>query len=829
MDYRQLPVYDQRSRILDSLEHNQVIVVESPTGSGKTTQLPVILQEAGYTKRGMVGVTQPRRIAAVTVSDFIRKQIQPEVPEFIAYKMRFEDNTTPATHLKIMTDGTLLQELKNDTSLSQYSVIVVDEAHERSLTIDFILGLLKRVLDERPEFRVIISSATINAAVFSEYFNKCPVIRIETPVYPVQVVYNPPPTEQGYDGIVMRIADVVGRVIDNKQDGDILIFCSGEKLIKDTIQQLERMPYRRRLQIMPLYGRLSKEEQESVFPPPAKNKTKVVISTNIAETSVTIDGITTVIDTGLAKTNYYNPRTFTSSLVEGPISRASANQRKGRAGRTRPGTCYRLYSRDDYESRPLFAKEEIYRTDLSEVVLRMAEIGIRNFDGFDFISPPGHQGIIGAVETLRDLQALNPDNSLSDIGQHMARFPLLPRLSRIIIASIYTYPAVMEEVLIGTAFLTSRSPMLLPPGEEVAARKAHHSFQDKLGDFLSYIRLYQAYLSSRNHTAFCERNYIDPEAMAEIRKVKEQLGEIVSELGVPLLGGGSPQDYLCAMATGLIQFICVKDGRNQYRSLTTDRIQIHPGSVLFRSSPRFIVAGEIVRTTRMWARSVSPLEPDMIKSIRPELLRRLQNAEKGRKPDKNQSFENEVRIKGISFLVRRQKGAKSIVELPWEQLTKISGDSGLKLPPEILNRKALVRYNDMEFFSREKLGTILSHIQFFNPEKDIISSWPGRKQFSVLSPEAAGTEYYPEIAKAIHIVMRLVRTKKSSKNLGFISLKCDGNGNYFFSIQRYYFAAVGDSLAALEELLKDLPDSAHPAAIAAVNSAYRRLLSMYET
>lgn len=822
MKYQDLPVYAQRNRILDALKDNQVIVVESPTGSGKTTQLPVLLQEAGYTREGMVGVTQPRRIAAVSVCDFIRKQIKPENNDFVAYKMRFEDHTTPATHLKIMTDGTLLQEIKHDTSLTQYSVIIVDEAHERSLTIDFILGLLKRALDSRPELRVIISSATINAEIFSEYFNKCPIIRIETPVYPVQVIYNPPPAEQGYEGFVSRISDVVGRVIDNKQDGDILVFCSGEKFIKDTVLQLERMPYRRKLHIQPLYGRLSKEEQESVFLPAPKNKMKIVIATNIAETSVTIDGITTVIDTGLAKTNFYNPKTFTSSLVEGPVSRASANQRKGRAGRTQPGTCYRLYSRDDYESRPLYAQEEIYRTDLSEVVLRMAEIGIRNFEDFDFISPPGRQGIIGAIETLKDLNALKPDNSLSTIGQMMAKFPLLPRHSRIIIAAMYDYPQVMDEVLIGTSFLTCPSPFLLPPGEEAAARKAHHGFRDNKGDFVSYIRMFRSYKSARNRNDFCERNYLDPQAMAEIFNVKNQLGEIVSEQGVPLLSGGRIEDYLCAMAAGLIQFICVRSGKGQYRSLTTDRIQIHPGSILFRETPRFILAGEIVRTTRMWARSVSPLEPDMIHAVRPELLAMLQNAEKGRKT-KTDSNQYSVRINNYDFPVRQQKGSKNIVELPWSDLKSCMRKGVANLPQEIGNRKAVVLYEGNEIFFREKIGVILSHIRFFDLDKDIIRNWPGRKQYTLTNDDV-----FTQLCTNLYLLMKPAGLKKKSKNLGFISLKSSGTGTFYFSVQGYYFTALGESLASLEELLEELPEHKDTDAEQAVNESYRRLIHMYE-
>ncbi|TFH06204.1 MAG: ATP-dependent RNA helicase, partial [Spirochaetales bacterium] len=618
-----LPVYQQRDRILTALTQHQVIVVESPTGSGKTTQLPIILHEAGYGKNGVIGVTQPRRIAAVSVSEFIARQLGETVGETVGYKMRFDDHTTPATGLKIMTDGILLQEMKLDYSLSHYGVIIVDEAHERSLNIDFILGLLKRVLKERSEFKVIVSSATINAEVFSEYFDSCPIVRIETPMYPVQVVYDPPRVESSPEELVESAIRVVRRIVEEEREGDILIFLSGERIIKDCIAALYMEPFRSKLQRMPLHGRLSKEEQESVFPPAARGKIKIIVSTNIAETSVTIDGITTVIDSRLAKMSFYNPKTFTSSLVEGPISKANANQRKGRAGRTQPGTCYRLYNRDDYERRALFTTEEIYRTDLSEVVLRMAELGITQFDSFDFISSPGRQGIMSAVESLHMLNALNEDNTLSDIGKMMAEFPLLPRHSRMIVEAIREYPDVVQEVVTAAAFLTTNSPFLLQMGEELEARQAHHRYRDDLGDFVSYLKILQAYDEAPNKEKFCESRYLDAQTMGELHNVRDQLIEIVSSLEIPILSGGPKADYLCAVATGLIQFVCVQSGRGAYRSLTAERILIHPGSVMFRDSPRFIVAGEIVHTSRTYARSVSPLQEAWLRRISPSLAATL--------------------------------------------------------------------------------------------------------------------------------------------------------------------------------------------------------------
>ncbi|MBP5577372.1 MAG: ATP-dependent RNA helicase, partial [Treponema sp.] len=342
IDYKSLPVYEQKQRILDTLKENQVIVVQSPTGSGKTTQIPVIMHEAGYSENGVIAVTQPRRIAALSVSEFISKQLHTKYPGLVGYKMRFEDKTDLTTKIKIMTDGILLQEMKLDPWMSKYSVVMVDEAHERSLNIDFVLGLLKRVLAERKDFKVIVSSATMNAEAFSEYFGGCPIVTIDTQIFPVAMVYDPPAipastlTDASSDALLAKIEQTIDRVLDNKEDGSILIFLPGEKIIKDCVERLANAPFHSKLHLVPLYGRLPKEDQEKVFDSPPFGKKKVVISTNIAETSVTINGVTTVIDSGLAKLNFYSPRTFTSSLIETPVSKASCNQRRGRAGRTCP-------------------------------------------------------------------------------------------------------------------------------------------------------------------------------------------------------------------------------------------------------------------------------------------------------------------------------------------------------------------------------------------------------------------------------------------------------------------------------------------------------------
>jgi ATP-dependent helicase HrpA len=833
-----LPVYQQRDKILVELEQNQVIVVESPTGSGKTTQLPLILYRAGYGRDGIIGVTQPRRIAAVSVSEYIAGQIGDKVPGMVGYKMRFEDQTIPDTRIKIMTDGILLQELKADNMLSTYSVIMVDEAHERSLNIDFILGLLKRILEARPEFKVIISSATINAEIFSTYFNGCPVVHIETQMYPVQVIYDAPPQVAKEDALQDKIEDIVVRTIESGRTGDFLIFLSGEKPIKECLARLSGCSVSKRLHILPLYGRLSKEEQERVFDPPPEGQAKVVIATNIAETSVTIDGITTVIDSGLAKMNYYNPKTYTSSLIEGPISKASCNQRKGRAGRTQPGVCYRLYSKKDFDHRDLFTLEEIYRTDLSEVVLRMAELGIYDVEDFDFISPPGSQGIIGAIETLVLLDAIDHDRQLTEIGRMMVEFPLTPRHSRMIVAAIRRYHEVLEEVLIASAFLSTHTPFLLPPGDELEARHAHHHFSDPAGDFVSYLNLFRAFVKQRDNARrenFCTQYYLDVKVMSEIVNIKHQLEEIVSAMGIPISSGGSTKDYLCAVSAGLIQFVCERAGKTAYRSLTADKIQIHPGSVMFREAPPYIVAGEIVRTSRMFARSVSPLNRQWLPEISEDLAAEFGSVSRGRDsrqearrrgqtgkkaaPPKDTTWE--IHMGGEIFKLEPYKKNKKMAVLPWDKIKKVlqhTPEQELRIHERLRGK---IVYQNYDIHPGDQLGSILKIVPYINPEQDMREKPAKRGSFST------ATEL-PQLCDELEKILKLTRSRKKSRTLGFLTLDTDGTGNYWLKVIRSFHTAVDVSLSSLEVLADELNDSVEEAHLGKVNRVYRRLSEIYE-
>jgi len=910
MNYIELPVYKNQKKILSALEKNQALVVESPTGSGKTTQLPLILYEAGYAQRGVIGITQPRRIAAVSVSEFIARQSETIIPGLIGYKMRFADMTNHETKIKIMTDGILLQEMKLDPWLSKYSLIVVDEAHERSLNIDFILGLIKRVMINRSDFKIIISSATINAEIFSEYFNNCPVVKIEAQRFPVTLVYDAVNNEKNEELkfknnrsddrnnessvvnaeyinkyknrnekfssninteelILAKIESITTRFISEKREGDILIFLSGEKMIKECINRLAYCAAGKYLHLIPLYGRLGKEEQEKVFEDAPKGKTKVVISTNIAETSVTIDGITAVIDSGLAKLNWYNPRTYTSSLIESPVSVASANQRKGRAGRTREGTCYRLYTRKDFESRSLYTTEEIFRTDLSEVILRMADLGITDFEDFDFIAPPEKEALISGIETLKLLDALEEDRTLSNTGKLMTEFPLAPRHSRIIVEAILHYPEIIRETIIAAAFLSTQSPYVLPPGEETDARKAHHKFRDDSGDFISYLKLLKSYNDSVNKAKFCGKNYLDDRAMAEITNVTVQLEEIISAMKIPVhqrdgkpLSANEIDDYLCCIGYGMIQFVCVREGlsdqlnkrseyntRNRgrkmgsYRSLTADKIIIHPGSVMFREYPPYIVAGEIVRTSRMYAMSVSPVSKTVLKRLSDHLQNKKMEMRydiftnidmsaniKQEKIKRQRDFTGNIKLYGEVFEIASVKGKKTVM-LPWEKLNLIrakipsgtSKSSGSYQRYETYKENAyknlkgkIIIDNQFNLLAGEKLELILSLAPFLDVDNIFSRKWPRKENFNSKNSLRALIDQLDSLAKP-------VVWKKKSKDIGFLGLFTDGEGNYWLRASRGFNTSLNESLSSLENLIDELGDEVDIEQKHEVNQCYRRL------
>ncbi len=786
IDYKALAVYKSRDEILSSLEKSQVIIVESPTGSGKTTQIPLILNEAGYAERGIIGITQPRRIAAVSVSEFIKKQIGDE-GSFCGYTMRFHDTTDSSTRIKIMTDGIILQEVKDDPLLSRYSVIMVDEAHERSLNIDFILGLLKEIIPQRPELKVIISSATINTSSFSRFFDNAPVVSISGHPFPVDVVYSPLRLEkETKDEFYEKIATLVKDAHERENGGDVLVFLPGEAEIKDSINTLYATLNIDDYEIYPLYGRLSKEDQDRVFIPTAEGKTKVVVATNVAETSLTIDGIRTVIDSGLAKTNYYNQRNFTSSLIPTLISRSSADQRKGRAGRTNSGVCYRLYSEEDYKRRKEFNEEEILHSDLAEVILRMCELGIYNPTSFPFITRPKDEALLSAVDTLEYIGAVKNDLHLTHIGEMMIQFPLLPRLSRVIVEAIINYPSVIEPVITAVSFLSTKSPFILPQGKEYEAREVHHMLVDNAdGDFAAYLSIYRLYTKFDNEKSkekFCTSHFLDKQTMDEIVHIKGQLEEIVSDMGIPISSGKfTIKDYLICLASGLRQYICIKTEGYSYRSVKASEIYIHPGSSWFMTRPSFILAGEIVQTSKMYARSVSPLKADWIKEIDPALLKELISPKKKAK----EKEKKEILHSDTSLNPFRVNQGKCHYIVPLKSLKKVTDRS---------NKEIFLSVDNV--LSRLPIKTKILDKEYFLVDKYIPLSHKKRKGHF--------TQYDDD--KTINNYLKtMLRPYKAGKYFEYLYLEED-NDSFFISVTANIEKAVASSIYSLSSLLDLIPD-----------------------
>lgn len=800
-----MPVYRHRRRILEALESHGAVVVESPTGSGKTTQIPRLLYEHGYGRTARIGITQPRRIAAVSVCRYLQQQMTAAdgVPaDLIAYKMRFEDTTTPSCAIKIMTDGILLQEMKLDADLREYQVVVVDEAHERSLNIDFTLGLLKQVLERRDDLRVVVSSATINAEAFSAYFSGCPIVRVASRTFPVDVHYRPIHPDNDPEATLAAIGEIVTDIDRACVPGDVLIFLSGEREIRECIETLRSLPLDQPLQPLPMFARLSGDEQQRVFDDYPGHR-KVVVATNIAETSLTIDGIVWVIDPGRAKLNAYDPRTFTASLTDTPISRASCDQRKGRAGRTQPGVCYRLYDRRSFDERPQFTEEEILRTDLTEVVLRMADLGIDDFEGFDFISPPGRPHIRAAVNSLRWLGALDDGRRLTDIGEQMVLFPILPRLARIIVEAIHRYPTVIDEAITGASFLSTPSPFLYPLGEQEQARSAHQGFHHRLGDFAGFLDLLRRYEQAGDREGFCKRHFLDARVLGEVANIKRQLSQIVSDTGVPLSRGGPVHDYLCAIARGLIQSVCVDTGRGVYRSLSAERIHIHPGSSLYRADARFIVAGELVRTSRLYARSVSPLRAAMLARIDPRLAEELLPEPRGRpqsgrgRADRGDGVRGAkagpragLQLAGVNLPVAPAKGARRVAILEWRAVRDRRAELSAVNQRDLGDMRGVIREEGGELLRGAPLAAILQALPFLRLDEGVLRSWP-EQRFDARADGAS-------LLAAAELALRIVPRGAGSRRLGFLSLTTDGAGGFRLVPRRGWRHAVEETLASLQ-------------------------------
>ena len=625
-----LPVSQKQQDIADAIRDHQVVIVAGETGSGKTTQLPKICLALGRGVKGLIGHTQPRRLAARTVANRIAEELETTPGGTVGYKVRFNDQVSETTQVKLMTDGILLAEIQQDRLLLQYDTIIIDEAHERSLNIDFLLGYLRELLPRRPDLKVIITSATIDPQRFSRHFNNAPVIEVSGRTYPVDVRYRPvvEDAEDTERDQLQAIFDAVDE-LSSEGRGDILIFMSGEREIRDTADALMKrdLPH---TEILPLYARLSNAEQNRVFQ--AHSGRRIVLATNVAETSLTVPGIKYVIDPGTARISRYSYRTKVQRLPIEPISQASANQRKGRCGRVSEGICIRLYSEDDFLSRPAFTDPEILRTNLASVILQMTALGLGDIAAFPFVEAPDKRNIQDGVRLLEELGAITLSEEgaykLTPSGRSLAQLPVDPRLARMVLEAQKF--GCVREVMIIAAALSIQDPRERPVEKQQASDEKHRRFADKESDFLAFVNLWnylqeqQKALSGNQFRRQCKSDYLNYLRVREWQDIYTQLRQVVRELGMPLNSEPAPyREVHCALLTGLLSHIGQKDAEKQeFTGARNARFAIFPGSGLFKKPPKWTVVAELVETSRLWGRVAARIDPEWIEPLAQHLLKR---------------------------------------------------------------------------------------------------------------------------------------------------------------------------------------------------------------
>ncbi|CAI8916181.1 ATP-dependent RNA helicase HrpA [Methylocaldum szegediense] len=627
LDYPlELPVVEKKDEILEKIRNHQVVVVCGETGSGKTTQLPKICLEAGRGVSGYIGHTQPRRIAARTVAARIAEELKQPLGQAVGYKVRFQDQTRPESLIKLMTDGILLAEIQHDRFLEQYDTLIVDEAHERSLNIDFLLGYLKWLLPKRKDLKLIITSATIEPERFARHFGNAPIINVSGRTYPVEIRYRPVEVEEGDETDHAEQMAIVNAVDElwREQPGDILIFLSGEREIRETAESL-RKHHPSNCEILPLYSRLSQSEQERVFRPSGMRR--IVLATNVAETSLTVPGIRSVIDTGYARISRYSHRSKLQRLPIEKISQASANQRSGRCGRVGPGIAIRLYSEQDYLNRPEFTDPEILRTNLAAVILQMHALKLGDISNFPFVEPPDARLIRDGLRTLQEVNALDDRGQITDIGRKLAKLPVDPRLGRMLLAGAEEH--CLSEVAIIVAALSVPDPRERPADKASNADQKHARFRDDNSDFLSFLKLWteyeeqKKYLSKSKLRQWCRENFLSYVRMTEWHDIHGQIMEVLKgELDLKL--NQVPGEYgeiHRALLSGLLSNVCLKQEQNEYVGARGTKLFIHPGSFLFKVKPKWIMAAEQVETTKVYARTVAKIEPEWIEKVGAHLVK----------------------------------------------------------------------------------------------------------------------------------------------------------------------------------------------------------------
>ncbi|KAK4415693.1 putative pre-splicing factor ATP-dependent RNA helicase DEAH5 [Sesamum alatum] len=618
-----LPIYKLKNELVKACHENQVLVVIGETGSGKTTQVTQYLAEAGYTTKGKIGCTQPRRVAAMSVAKRVAEEFGCRLGEEVGYAIRFEDCTSPETVIKYMTDGMLLREILIDEDLSQYSVIMLDEAHERTIHTDVLFGLLKQLVKRRPDLRLIVTSATLDAEKFSGYFFNCNIFTIPGRTFPVEILYTKQPESDYLDASLITVLQIHL----TEPEGDILLFLTGQEEIDYACQCLyERMKGLGKnvpeLIILPVYSALPSEMQSRIFDPAPPGKRKVVVATNIAEASLTIDGIFYVIDPGFAKQNVYNPKQGLDSLVITPISQASAKQRAGRAGRTGPGKCYRLYTESAFhnEMSPT-SIPEIQRINLGMTTLNLKAMGINDLLSFDFMDPPSPQALISAMEQLYSLGALDEEGLLTKLGRKMAEFPLDPPLSKMLLASVDL--GCSDEILTIIAMIQTGNIFYRPREKQAQADQKRAKFFQPEGDHLTLLAVYEAWKAKNFSGPWCFENFVQSRSLRRAQDVRKQLLSIMDKYKLDVVSAGKNFSKIRkAIAAGFFFHAARKDPQEGYRTLVENQpVYIHPSSALFQRQPDWVIYHELVMTTKEYMREVTVIDPKWLVELAPRFFK----------------------------------------------------------------------------------------------------------------------------------------------------------------------------------------------------------------
>ncbi|EJC6736340.1 ATP-dependent RNA helicase HrpA [Vibrio vulnificus] len=709
-----LPVSQKKDDIADAIAHHQVVIVAGETGSGKTTQLPKICAELGRGKFGLIGHTQPRRLAARSVANRIAEEMETQLGDFVGYKVRFNDQISENTQIKLMTDGILLAEIQHDRFLNQYDTIIIDEAHERSLNIDFILGYLKELLPRRPDLKVIITSATIDPERFSNHFGGAPIIEVSGRTYPVETRYRPLGGENEDDRDQLEgIFDAVDELCDEGL-GDILIFMNGEREIRDTADALAKRKLKD-TEIVPLYARLSAGEQNKIFQPHTGRR--IVLATNVAETSLTVPGIKYVIDPGTARISRYSYRTKVQRLPIEPVSQASANQRKGRCGRVQEGICIRLYSEDDFNSRPEFTDPEILRTNLASVILQMTALGLGDIEAFPFVEAPDKRNILDGVRLLEELGAINsnakdPKKRLTAVGKQLARLPIDPRLARMVLEAPRL--GCLKEVMIIAAALSIQDPRERPSDKQQSADDKHRRFYHEDSDFLTFVNLWnhiqkqQKALSGNQFRRQCKDDYLNYLRVREWQDVYFQIHQSMREMEFKLNSEPGSYDAVhSAILTGLLSHIGMKDQeKNEYHGARNARFHIFPGSGLFKKQPKWVMSAELVETSKLWGRIIAKIQPEWIEPLAKHLIKRSHSEPHWSKKQAAVMAYEKVMLYGIPIVPKRLVNYGNIDASVSREIfirsALVEGDWETKHAFFKQNRKLLLEVEELEHKSRRR-------------------------------------------------------------------------------------------------------------------------------